>query len=196
MVADHANGRFGWEADSGCETVGPMDLRPRHFCGAITASITLLAIGACDRRVPTMSEKELAEIQEFAPGITAECIEKARFGGISAISSDAVEQCFEMSEARSWRGFWQNDFEGSRFCPEPMKECAYDTPGDNIWLSYAEGVETPPSWPEVGAGGMYEVEFIGRLTAKRGHYGHMGASDHELVIDRVISIRILLSPEI
>jgi hypothetical protein len=43
---------------------------------------------------------------------------------------------------------------------------------------------------------MYDVEFIGRLTAKRGHYGHMGASDHELIIDRVISIRPLSAAEI
>jgi hypothetical protein len=142
-----------------------------------------------------MSEEELAELQAFAPGITAACLEKARFGGINAINSLGVEQCYEMAPARTWRGLWRNDFEGSRFCPEPMKDCGYDTPGDDIWLSYSQGLKPQRLWPREGTGRMYQVKFIGRLTAKRGHYAHFGSSDYEVVVDRVLSIRTLQEPE-
>ena len=48
--------------------------------------------------------------------------------------------------------------------------------------------------PREGEGAYYEVEFIGRRTAKRGHYGHFGAFDHEIVVDHMISIRPLITP--
>lgn len=184
-----------WEAAIFYETLASMNKRIRNLCGAVSALITLPAIAACDHQVPRMSEQEVAELRAFAPGMTAACIEKARFGGLNAINSLSVEQCYEMAPVRKWRGLWRNDFEGSRFCPEPMTECGYDTPGDDIWLSYSQGLRPSSSWPEVGSGGMYEVEFVGRLTAKRGHYAHFGSSDHELVVDQLISIQPLRAPE-
>jgi hypothetical protein len=36
---------------------------------------------------------------------------------------------------------------------------------------------------------LYAVEFIGRRTAVKGRYGHMGVFDHELIVDRMISMR-------
>jgi hypothetical protein len=179
-----------------CETIAAMNYPTRHLCVVITAFIALPAVMACDRREPRMSEQEISELQTFAPGMTAACIEKARFGGLNAISSLPVEECYQMAPARRLRGQWRNDFEGSRFCPEPMKECGYDTPGDDIWLSLSEDLQPPRSWPEVGDGGMFEIEFVGRLTAKRGHYAHFGMSDHEVVVDRVISIRTLPGPDV
>ena len=179
----------------GCGTLVTMTSPTRNLCVTIAISFAVPTLAACDQRVPQMSQEELADLHSSSPGMTAACLEEARFGGLNAISSLPVEQCFEMAPARRWRGLWRNDFEGSRFCPEPMKECGYDTPGDDIWLSYSEGLQPPPSWPELGSGGMYEVEFVGRLTARRGHYAHFGSSDHELVVDQVISIRPLLAPE-
>ena len=142
-----------------------------------------------------MSEEEITELKAFFPNMPTDCVEKARFEGFNAISGLSVEQCFDMAPARKWRGLWRNDFEGSRFCPEPMQECGYDAPGDDIWLSYSESLQPPPSWPKLGSGGMYEVEFVGRQTARRGHYAHFGLSDHELVVDQVLSIRPLLAPK-
>lgn len=37
--------------------------------------------------------------------------------------------------------------------------------------------------------GLYQIEFVGRQTAKRGSYGHLSAFDHEIVVDKVIDIR-------
>ena len=172
-----------------------MHPRTRNLCRAFITIIALPTVAACDQRTPQMSEEDIAELQTFAPGMTAACIDKARYGGLNAISSLSVEQCFELGPAQRWRGLWRNDFEGSRFCPEPMKECGYDTPGDEIWLTFSDGLQPPKSWPQIGDGGMFEIEFIGRLTARRGYYGHMGASDHEVVVDRTISIQALTRPD-
>ena len=38
------------------------------------------------------------------------------------------------------------------------------------------------------SGALYAVDFIGRRTLKRGGYGHFGVFDHEIVVDRIISI--------
>lgn len=45
-----------------------------------------------------------------------------------------------------------------------------------------------------GRGGLYAVEFEGRLTAYRGTYGHFGMYDHEVIVDRLISIRQVEPP--
>ena len=137
-----------------------------------------------------MSAREVARLQAVAPGITKNCLEKARIEGFAAVPFTA-EQCFELAPARRWRGLWRDDFEGSRFCPEPVDECDYKTSGDIIWLSSSERLKAARALPQRGEGGLFEVEFVGRLTAQRGYYGHFGMSDYEIVVDRLISIRRL-----
>lgn len=154
----------------------------------IAAGLALLAVAGCDRRELQFSEEDTADLIAFAPGMTAACVEKARMGGIEAISSLAVEECYDMGLPRRLRGLWRNDFEGSRFCPEPATDCGYDAPGDEIWLSYSRNLR-PQQNPREGDGGLYQIEFFGRMTATRGHYGHAGMSNHEAVVDEVISIR-------
>lgn len=41
---------------------------------------------------------------------------------------------------------------------------------------------------------MYEVEFIGRRTLYPGMQGHMGMSKHELIVDRLISMKEIEAP--
>lgn len=152
------------------------------------ALVSLVAFAtSCDRRSPKMSEEDLREMQATLPGMTSDCMEKARYGDIDAISSLAVNECFEMSPARRFRGIWRNEFEGSRFCPEPAIECGYDAPGDDIWLSYSRSLRNRQK-PREGDGSFYQIEFVGRMTAHRGHYAHFGMSDHEVVVDEIISL--------
>jgi len=134
-----------------------------------------------------MEDSELREMQTQLPGMTDECVDRARYGGIAAISSLAVDECFGMSPPHKFRGIWRNDFEGSRFCPEPATECGYDAPGDNIWLSYSRTLRGRQK-PEEGHGGYYEVEFVGRMTAERGHHAHFGMFDHEVIVDRMVTL--------
>lgn len=160
---------------------------------AATLSVFVALFSGCDRRTPKMSEDELWEMQAMLPGMTSECVDKARYGGITSISSLSVDQCFEMAPTQTWRGIWRNDFEGSRFCPEPATECGYETPGDEVWLSYSQVLRRQGIEPQEGRGGFYEIEFVGRMTAKRGHYAHSGMFDHEVVVDQIISLRALIS---
>ena len=100
-----------------------------------------------------------------------------------------TEICFALTPPQRWHGLWRNDFEGSRFCVAPAASCANDTPGDWVWLGYSFGLQ-----PGVAPGGLYEVDFIGRKTTVRGHYGHMGGSDYEMIADRMFSMRQIEAP--
>ncbi len=139
-----------------------------------------------------MSDEELKSIQADYPGIKPECLEKLKYGGVQALPK-GTDQCFEMTSSQRWRGLWRDSFEGSVFCPSPAKECSNIRP-DQIWLSYSEKLRHAKTKPIEGAGGLYLVEFIGRKTLKRGHYGHMGLFDNEIIVDRLISVRELEPP--
>ncbi len=104
--------------------------------------------------------------------------------GTEAIASLPTEQCEKLSSQERFKGLWSNEFEGSRFCPAPTEECSFISPGEHIWLSFPERSHRV-DWRKPG---LYAVEFIGRQTLYPGLYGHMGGSDEELIVDRVISM--------
>jgi hypothetical protein len=106
-------------------------------------------------------------------------------GGVEVVAFRPTELCVRMLPEQHWRGLWRNDFEGSRFCPEPAKTCGYDSPGEDIWLS---------GTPGQSRGGLYRIDFMGRRTMFKGPYGHLGMSDQELVIDRVLSMQEVEAP--
>ena len=143
----------------------------------------------CDVRdthaAPKLSDEVTERIRADNPGMKDACLQKARRGGIEAMPAE-LEQCFGMTPMRRWRGLWRNDFEGSRFCPPPAQECSYDTPGDRVWLSV--WAKLPEDIRQGRFGDLYAVDFVGRRTVHSGRYGHMGMSDHEMVVDRLISI--------
>lgn len=170
-----------------------MGIGGRSCCNAALALIAILALAACERRQPLLSDAEMREMQEILPGMTGECVERVRFGGLEAFPA-AVENCFEMTPQQQWSGLWRNDFEGSRFCPGPAEECDYESPGDQIWLSYSEQLSRAGTEPPFGYGGLYEIEFVGRRTLRRGQFGHSGGFDHEIVVDRLIALKELQAP--
>lgn len=145
---------------------------------------------ACHHRQPKMSDALLAQLRAAEPGITDDCLEKMKWGGIGA-APQATDKCFKMLPAIRWRGLWRNDFEGSDFCPAPADECRWTTPRNAIWLSLRK---SSLYYSMEGRGGLYAVDFVGRRTAERGHYGHMGTSDYEVIVDRLISIRQVEPP--
>lgn len=117
----------------------------------------------------------------------------------AAVYNDKVEPgkslteiCYKMTSPRRWRGLWRDDFEGSRFCPAPARECTFQSAGDRIWLDFSYSL--PADQKRMASGGLYEVDFIGRRTAVPGHYGHMGVFDAEIIADRMISTRQVEPP--
>lgn len=127
-------------------------------------------------------DRQIAATGKGVPGRPYPCTYEEVIDGSKSIASTPTEECVKMLPQQHWRGLWRNDFEGSRFCPEPAEQCTFKTPGERIWLSRT------PGRPD---GGLYRVDFIGRRTMYKGPYGHFGLFDQELTIDRPIRIELI-----
>lgn len=151
-----------------------------------------LLIGGCQEPQPPESldpeQYSAAQIRKALPGIADACIARLQVDDTRSVPAD---QCFEMQEPRRFRGLWRNEFEGSRFCPEPARECGHDTPGDEIWLTFSEDL---PQSKLDDFGGLYELDLVGRRTLHQGRHGHFGLYDHVLIVDRVISMKEMEAP--
>lgn len=114
-----------------------------------------------------------------------------------------TDRCFRMEPARRHRGVWVDEFEGQLFIPEGAKPAQWprtdpQTPG---WREQFERARAATIWLDVGRSGLADdrrgerrrmfVDFIGRKTRHVGHYGHMGMSGHQIIVDRVIAARAL-----
>jgi hypothetical protein len=162
------------------------------------ALIALLA--ACGEEPPAansdfeggpISEVDVNMIRRDSPGMTEACVVALRERGFNGMERVPLDRCFEMMPQQRWQGLWRNFFEGSRFCPSRATQCSHESPGEDIWLTFPRGRE-PVGQDEFG--GLYAVEFIGRRTRYPGGFGHMGMSDHEMIVDRLISIRMIEPP--
>lgn len=153
----------------------------------ILTAISAVTLSACNQQAsspePKFTDKQIQILREALPGITEDCVTKLRFGGFEEMASE-TDQCFKMMPQQRWGGLWRREFEGSRFCPAPAQRCSGDDSGDNIWLTSRQQLA-----PEThSTGKLYAIEFLGRRTLERGHHGHMGMSQHEIIVDKVISI--------
>lgn len=123
------------------------------------------------------------------PGMTEECLNKIRWGGIEA-ATGKIEDCYKFDPPRRWKGLFFTGFEVSRFCPEPARECSDDTPGEHIWLAQGPSIQIPRRNGESGPEPeLFRVDFIGRKTTYPGGHGHTGASEEEIIVDRLISLK-------
>jgi hypothetical protein len=136
-----------------------------------------------------LSSDDLNKVVETMPGMTPECIERVRWRGINAIG-ERVEDCVQMTVPRRWTGLWRAAFEGSQFCADeaerPATQCEYKDGHPNTWFEPGTGYTPDAS--------LYRVDFIGRRTVRAGHFGHMGMSDHEMIVDRMISMKEVEAP--
>jgi hypothetical protein len=141
------------------------------------------------QRQPKVSEAEIEWMHRNYPGMTAECLEKLKWGGSEALPH-REDECFTFSEPKRMQGLWRNQFEGSEYCDGP-RECpdAKVTHESFIWLAMRSplgGVEdTPP-------GGLYAIDFIGRRSVGVGMFD--GMAKNEVIVDRLLSIKEIESP--
>jgi hypothetical protein len=126
-------------------------------------------------------DRQIARTRMGVPGRPVPCARHEKQNGVDVIVGVPTERCFKMHAPQRWSGLWRNDFEGSQFCPRPARTCDHRSEGERIWLT-----EKPD---RRGDGKLYRVEFVGRKTIYKGAYGHMGASDHEIVVERMIRLR-------
>ena len=167
----------------------------------VAATVVLLFASACDGirgdRTPASAYRNIEDRISVAVGlpyigIAVPCLTEQAYDGEVIVGSIPTDQCFRMTEPTRWQGVWVNEFEGARFCPGKKLDCPYKEQPSLIWLDPARSVLDRERY---GAeGGRYLIDFIGRRTLYAGNYGHMGAFDHEIIVDRMISIRRLEGP--
>jgi hypothetical protein len=119
------------------------------------------------------------------------------------LGSLPTDQCYKMQRPRRYRGIWINEFEGQQFIPEgvTLPEWPRTNPRSPGWREQFERARAASIWLSVDramtdddvrrTGRRMLIEFIGRQTAYPGNYGHMGMSGNEIIVDRVISLKVL-----
>lgn len=152
--------------------------------GLLTA--LLLLVAGCHHPQPKMTDAQIAKLRANYPGITDQCVEKLRWGGIFAMPNK-IDQCFKMTPSQHWKGLWRNDFEWSVFCAAPATECPNSRPPESTWLDFGGRPPRGAGSAEGMIGPLYALEFIGRKTAYPGFYE--GATRQVVLVDRLISIR-------
>ena len=154
--------------------------------GSFLITISLLLLG-CHHRQPRFSDEQMAEFRAADPGMKDECLEIIRWGGPEALTKPQ-EECYKFDPPRRWKGLWFGEFETSRFCPEPARQCPDNRPGEYIWLEVGPAAHVPPSGEKM-MGGMWQVDFVGRKSTFPGEYGHLGESQEEIIMDRLLAIK-------
>ena len=102
------------------------------------------------------------------------------------------DECYRMEPSRRWRGLLRRTEDGEQFCPEPAKECSYDSSRDRTWL-YWKTVDVRRALGRLPGSGLYYVDVIGRRTAVKGHYG-FGHYANEIVVRQLITLKQLEGP--
>lgn len=165
---------------------------PNKFCFALIGISSLVANNSANAQLPPPEtyidpvDQQIAKSGEGIPGRPSPCMIETMEQGYPVGMSLPTDKCVRMLPAEEWHGLWFNDFEGSQFCAAPAVTCNYGSQQDRVWLT------SGPMRGELG--GLYEVRFVGRMTMFKGSYGHMGASDYEIIVDRPISIKLVQAP--
>lgn len=136
----------------------------RHLERALFGMTLAFGLSNCDQPQAKVSDENLQKIRGGIPGMTQNCLEKIRFGGIEAMQ-DRVDRCFEMTKLQRWNGLWTRDIELSRFCPTPARQCSRTPDTGSIWLtSEASALDAIQRLPVP----TYRIQFVGRRTMRPG----------------------------
>ena len=161
--------------------------------------VAAVAIAGCqDRGPPAVAYRSWKDRLVTAAGLGDffwPCYVKhtSQYGEYRA--SIATDQCFKMDPPKRWRGLYFAEFEGSRFCPAPARECTLESPGEGIWLEFAPGIKVPGLKSNQHPGRVwYVIDLIGRRTASKVRYGR--GLEYVLIADKVISMKqVAFQPE-
>lgn len=107
-----------------------------------------------------------------------------------------VANCIDFLPAERMRGVWISGFERSWFVPglasvpDPRR-----TDLSGIWLTFSTGALPDPALRrEMDAQrgvAVVAIEFDGRRSRHPGQYGHMGGADQIVIVDRIVSARLI-----
>jgi len=157
---------------------------------AVLLCVFLLA--GCHQGTPKVSDEVMQKIRADMPGMTAACLDKWQWGGSEALPKDN-DECFQFTVPMRMHGLWRNDFEGSEYCDGPASRCpdAKVDADSGIWLEMRFPLG---GWQETRPGGVYAIDFIGRRSLGEGGFGGYGLAKHEVIVDRLFSIKEVQPP--
>lgn len=107
------------------------------------------------------------------------------------------EHCADFLPAERMHGVWVTGFEQSAYLPDATAIPARDDPERHrTWLTFADGAAPDPALraalDKMGTTAAVAVEFDGRRSRSPGNgYGHLGGADQLVIVDRIVSMRIL-----
>ncbi|GGB61681.1 hypothetical protein [Blastomonas aquatica] len=134
-------------------------------------------------------DQQIALSRSAADGGEVPCMREKMVDGEAVKTRLPIDQCVFMEPAKVWHGRWLNQYEHSVFCPTEADQKECNGANADIWL-------TPRLFDESN-GKSYRISFIGRKTrysGEPGGYGHLSSYVSEIIVDRVISIEVTLSP--
>lgn len=99
-------------------------------------------------------------------------------------------ECYRLTEPRRMRGVAVTGFETGSFYP---RRTMLPQQGEQseFWIELEPRVLPRNARSRCSKGCAVYLDFIGRRTAARGSYGHMGLANHIVVVDRVIGADVL-----
>lgn len=115
--------------------------------------------------------------------------------GTQVASSLPDRDCLDFGPARRFNGVYFDEFEGQLLIEGTPKGPPFREPSDHVWLEFDERTVYDANTKALlrpddsGKTRVFMIEFIGRKTARKGQYGHMGASQHEVLVNRVVGAR-------
>jgi len=149
--------------------------------------VTLLLAGCGGGNPPSAYKHARDQFSAFVPlpMIDADFVPCFRtINGEPGRLADA--DCYNFTEPQRMRGVAITRFETGSFYPGRSTLPPGDD-GSDIWVEIDPRVLPANVRSDCRRGCALYLDFVGRRTAVAGHYGHLGMSKHQIVVDRVLS---------
>jgi hypothetical protein len=167
--------------------------------------LIFFGLGACDRSATPLAAYRhpgdaLASVLPLSIFDIYPCASVTKEDGMKVIVGVPDDQCFKMLPSQHFHGIWLDEFEGSVFFEGKLKAESVKAEVQrrlktksysNEWLDLAGSAGKYLPLKNSPNSRMVALDFIGRRTAYLGRYGHMGGSTSEVLVDRVISARVV-----
>ena len=108
--------------------------------------------------------------------------------------SGGGRNCYSYGPQQVFEGVYFDEFEGQVFLEGAGPAQKYIKPREDVWLRFDSLSINDPDRkkPRGDRSNVYFIKLIGRKTDREGRYG-MGVSSAEILVDRVLSARLLQS---
>ena len=119
------------------------------------------------------------------------CFIKQVERGATVFAFTGPRDCFHFGAPRVFSGIYIDEFEGQSFLEGQQPPGPYRD--QSVWISFDEKSDkrAAPLLHGIAPTHVWQIRFIGRRTDRPGRYGHMGMSNSEVLVDRVLEARLL-----